>query len=372
VKLDTIVLSSLLLGMLSVSANAADLTASGVTPYLYFDDTGSSTPHTWKVAGQRTLSNTYFYIENMEAARDVFRINDASGEGLNAFISDSSGDINLADGSMFLDKSANYLGIGTSTPEAEIHVKPGGSFSLFGSSTATVKLDAATTSDWSLTASKFTSLFTGITTNSFYLRDNNASTIPFVVNSGAPSYSLAVSPLGNIGLGTRSPQEKLDVLAKEDGARLVLTSIGDTTYEAPQFTSRRAGSNGSGVIENTKNLDVMGTFAWRGHDGTNWTGAKALFWVRADGDWSSTSTGTTVEIRQTPKNSTTALVAMQIKNHADVYFPNGNLYVKGSKMNVPDYVFKDGYKLMPLYELMSSFTTLWSPSSRSKSDSLAA
>jgi hypothetical protein len=154
-----------------------------------------------------------------------------------------------------------------------------------------------------------------------------------------------------VGIGVSNPTEKLDVFQAEDGARLILSTAGAGTYDAPQFTSRRAGSDGSGHPENTKNLDVIGSFAWRGHDGTDWTGAKALFWVRADGDWSDSSTGTSIEIRQTPKNSTTALTAIQIKNHADVYIPNGNLYVKGTKMNVPDYVFNKDYKLMPLNEL---------------------
>jgi hypothetical protein len=35
----------------------------------------------------------------------------------------------------------------------------------------------------------------------------------------------------------------------------------------------------------------------------------------------------------------------------NVFIPNGNLYVKGTKMSVPDYVFEENYKLMPLNEL---------------------
>jgi len=308
--------------------------------YLGFDDTsfgGSSVE--WWIRGAHDHANSEFAIMDdiSSSAKEVIGI-EHSGNNEYSLMIDSSGDINLAKGSVFIDRSTKHMGIGTVTPTTALEINNG---------------DANPEITLTNGSKKFTidhnRPFIGSTNN--YFNIGGANRYAFVMEHNAPNSSLYIANGGNIGIGTATPQEKLDVLAKEDGARLVLTTIGDDTYDAPQFTSRRAGSNGSGVADNTKNLDVMGTFAWRGHDGTDWTGAKALFWVRADGDWSTTSTGTTVEIRQTPKNSTTALIAMQIKNHADVYFPNGNLYVKGTKVNVPDYVFKEDYKLMPLNEL---------------------
>jgi hypothetical protein len=279
-----------------------------------------------------------------------------------SIVLDSAGNLSFGKGSLFVSRHANIyskvkVGIGTNTPAAALHLKPTGLY-LVGSAVNTeVRIESATNSSWGVQASSLDSLIQSY--RQFQIRDQNASTTPFIINHGAPTNTLVIgnndSNLSNVnsyvGIGVSNPTEKLDVFQAEDGARLILSTAGAGTYDAPQFTSRRAGSDGSGHPENTKNLDVIGSFAWRGHDGTDWTGAKALFWVRADGDWSDSSTGTSIEIRQTPKNSTTALTAIQIKNHADVYIPNGNLYVKGTKMNVPDYVFNKDYKLMPLNEL---------------------
>ncbi len=174
------------------------------------------------------------------------------------------------------------------------------------------------------------------------------------IRNGAPSNNLVIGNENNdssIGIGVANPTEKLDVFQAEDGARLVLSTAGDGKYDAPQFTSRRAGSDGSGNPTNTKNKDVMGSFAWRGHDGTDWTGAKLYMMITAVGDWSDSNTGTKLQIAHTPYGTTRAKVALEIKGDADVYIPNGDLYVAGHKMHVPDYVFEDDYNLMPLGDL---------------------
>jgi len=335
-----------------VGLNASNVNVTSGGPRIYFDDSDRTVAPLntqWNIHTEVSNASGFWALEDVVSYENsdidtatVIKVNTtANGNNSHSLMIDSSGDINLADGSVFIDKSKNRVGIGTTSPSTNLDIRDG---------IDAVKIDASDglidlidgTSKWAINANSVT--------NDFDIINRVSYTHPIKINKNALTDSLVVGEKG-IGIGISTPQEKLDVLAKEDGARLVLTTVGDGTYDAPQFTSRRAGSDGSGVAENTKNHDVMGTFAWRGHDGTDWTGAKALFWVRADGDWSDTSTGTTVEIRQTPKNSTTALVAMRIKNHADVYFPNGNLYVKGTKMNVPDYVFKEDYKLMPLNEL---------------------
>ena len=327
---------SVLSGILSVNISAADLTTSSANAFIYFDDTDSA-GNEWKISG----NTDYWYLKDENSNSVVMRYAHSNNNNL-SFIVDSSGDINLANGAVSIDRSLKRVGIGTATPLYSLDVA--GDI-RFGSSSY----------QW----------FTSTGSDGLWFYPQGSSIFfhpPFMVRKGAASDTLVIGSNtsgkeGSVGIGTSDPQEKLDVLAKEDGARLVLSTIGDGTYDAPQFTSRRAGSDGSGNPENTKNGDVIGSFAWRGHDGTDWTGAKALFWVRADGDWNSSSTGTNVEIRQTPQNSTTALIALQIKNHADVYIPNGNLYVKGSKMNVPDYVFDKDYKLMPLAELEKYIST---------------
>ena len=323
---------SILSSILSINISAADLTTSSVNAFIYFDDTDNA-GNEWKISG----NTSYWYLKDENSNGVVMRYAQSNNNNL-SFDVDSSGDINLANGSVFIDRSANLMGIGTTAPEQALHVASGNG-NMILEWTGLSKWELGTLSD-----------------GGFWLRNQTSATVPFRIYGDAVDNNLVLQS-GYVGIGTNTPQEKLDVYNEEDGARLVLTTVGANTYDAPQFTSRRAGSDGSGNPENTKNGDVIGSFAWRGHDGTDWTGAKALFWVRADGDWNSSSTGTNVEIRQTPQNSTTALIALQIKNHADVYIPNGNLYVKGSKMNVPDYVFDKDYKLMPLAELEKYIST---------------
>jgi len=254
-----------------------------------------------------------------------------SNNKTNSLAVNSAGDIGLANGSVFIDKSTNRMGIGTAVPVADLHI---------GSSAATIALGTGA-SGWHM--KRFGSAFAIGQSTSAYPN-------PFIIYNNATQNNLVLNN-GGVGIGKSNPTEKLDIFAEEDGARLVLSTAGDGTYDAPQFTSRRAGSDGSGNPSATQSTDVMGSFAWRGHDGTDWTGAKAYMMIRSVGNWSGANTGTSIQIAHTPYNSTVAKVAMEIKGDADVYIPNGDLYVSGHKMNVPDYVFKDGYKLMPLAEL---------------------
>ncbi len=178
---------------------------------------------------------------------------------------------------------------------------------------------------------------------------------PFFVTSDAISDLLLLSEDnvivgGQMGVGTESPTEAVDVLGTDAAARFKLTSVTNTGNQAAQFVQQRARSN-SGSPAAVQNSDVIGFFSFRGWNGTGWTGTKAGISVTATEDWSETQNGNLVTISHTPNGSSTLTAALQIKGHADVYIPNGNLYVKGSKMNVPDYVFKDDYKLMPLDEL---------------------
>ncbi|MEA3420031.1 MAG: hypothetical protein U9Q90_11605 [Campylobacterota bacterium] len=155
---------------------------------------------------------------------------------------------------------------------------------------------------------------------------------------------------GKLGVNTQSPTELVEVKGTDAAARFKLTSITNTGNEAAQFVQQRARSN-SGDPAAVENSDVIGFFSFRGFNGAAYTGTKAGISVTATEDWSETQNGNLITISHTPNGSDTLTAALQIKGEADVYIPNGNLYVKGTKMNVPDYVFKDNYKLMPLNEL---------------------
>ncbi len=151
-----------------------------------------------------------------------------------------------------------------------------------------------------------------------------------------------------MGIGTSTPTEKVDVKSTNDAARFQLTSVTDTGNEAAQFIQRRSRASAPYAV---KSGDNIGLFSFRGYTGSGYTGSKAMIIVSATEDWSSSANGNIMSLSTTPNGSSSMVTGLQIRGHGDVYIPNGNLYVKGSKMNVPDYVFKEDYKLMPLDEL---------------------
>ncbi|CAA6812724.1 MAG: Unknown protein [uncultured Sulfurovum sp.] len=341
--------SVLLVSTLTISMSKAEDIASPATivstgsPSLWFDETDSGSGAEWYLYG----GTASFYLQDdiddvNHNAKTVFRIMHSLNNE-NSIMVDSSGDVAFANGSVFIDRSLDRLGVGTTTPTTDLDVVDDLDYIKLDASDGRIDLKDGS-SEWAINAHSV------YNTLEIINRTSSPSTEPMKILNNAQTDSLVVGEKG-IGIGNNAPVEKLDVYQEEDGARLVLTTVGAGEYDAPQFTSRHGGSDGSGNVANTKNKNVLGSFAWRGHDGTDWTGAKAYMMVRAVGDWSGTNTGTKIEIATTPYNSTTAVVGIEIKNHGDVIIPNGNLYVNGTQMNVPDYVFEEDYKLMPLHEL---------------------
>jgi len=123
-------------------AKAADLTVTDPSPTIYFDDTGESGTE-WGLSGDRTR----FYLYNYDTAKYLlniydstdmqlemgptsFKIKDQLGNNIvnirrNAPYSldiQDDGDVSLAGGSVFINASANRLGIGTTTPSAAIQL----------------------------------------------------------------------------------------------------------------------------------------------------------------------------------------------------------------------------------------------------------
>jgi len=176
---------------------------------------------------------------------------------------------------------------------------------------------------------------------------------PFKIRNGATDNALVVGSNemgkeGSVGIGTPTPVEAVDIYRNNAAARFQLTSETNSPTEAAQFIQRRKKVGGSGA---PLYGDSLGLFSFRGWNGTEYTGSKGAISVGAYEDWDAGSNGTYMIISMTPKGSTTPQHIAKFMGDGNVYIPNGNLYVKGTKMNVPDYVFKDNYKLMPLDEL---------------------
>jgi len=196
------------------------LTLDTLYPKLHFVDT-YDTDTDWHIGGFYNYFDIYDK-ENKNIALDIRK----SPNNENAFVSDTSGDIGLADGSVFIDRSENRLGIGTTTPAYTLDAVGNIKFGV-------------STNPW-YTSSGANGLFFGNSTGSV--------TYGLGIANSAPTYTLMVGTNtagkeGYVGIGTSSPQAKLDVRGNieathtgpgtENVYRLLTLSANDTDGTGP-------------------------------------------------------------------------------------------------------------------------------------------
>ena len=152
---------------------------------IYFDDT-SINPYPsndWSLDANSSTNGglNYFAIRDATAAKNLFLVEAGAPE--NSLYIEDSGDI----------------GINTDQPALELHIKD--------SDTPGIRLDQDGSGGWSPQVWDVA----GNETN-FFIRDaTNNSARPFTIKPGAPTNSFYIQGTGNIGLGTSSPSEKLDI-----------------------------------------------------------------------------------------------------------------------------------------------------------------
>ena len=213
-------LSVIATALLSINIYAANVTVESASPSLYFDDTDHITgnpSYQWKFGTNTNADATIndFYMYELVNQQYVMRFygTDSGKKLTNTLIVNSSGDINLADGSVFIDKSANHVGIGTTIPQGN-----SSSTSLDITSTSTSELffsDAF--NGWEI--------YTGA--SGLWFKDQVTASNPFKVINGAPTNSLVVYSSGNIGIGTSGPSAKLDVVGDIKSTVSVANTAGD-------------------------------------------------------------------------------------------------------------------------------------------------
>ena len=165
------------------------------------------------------------------------RINDSSNGGANYFaIEDSTAgktpflvEGNAPTNSLYVEDGGR-VGLGTSTPVVELHIKDGDS--------PTMRLEQ----DGSSGFTPQTWDVAGNETN-FFIRDaTNGSKLPFRIRPSAPSNSVFIDTDGDIGMGTSSPDASLHILRNSGSAGL---HIEESSAVADDVMFQIEQSNGS-------------------------------------------------------------------------------------------------------------------------------
>ncbi|MEX2500289.1 MAG: hypothetical protein WD397_15585 [Wenzhouxiangellaceae bacterium] len=237
--------------------------------------------------------------------------NDSTNGGLNKFsIDDIDGgrtpftiEASAPSHSLYVDDGGR-IGFGTSTPVVENHIVDG--------DTPTIRLEQ----DGSSGFQAQTWDMAGNETN-FFVRDaTNGSALPFRIFPGSPSSSLVIRN-GNVGVGTQSPSAKLHVSGSGGDTAVRVEETSGTVADRTLLTMA---NNGGGRII----LDD--------------TSASANDWVI------STTGSNLIRISKVASGGT----EFELDG-------SGNLTIGGTlttASNVyPDYVFKEGYALMPISEV---------------------
>lgn len=186
--------------------------------------------------------------------------NDSSNGGANKFsIDDIDGgrtpftiEASAPSHSLFVDDGGR-IGLGTSTPVVEVHVKDG--------DTPTVRLEQDGTSG-------FTPQTFDMAANetNFFVRDaTNGSTLPFRIRPGAPTSSIDIAGDGDVGINTGSPAAALHV-RRTNGTAQILVEETNATNSSTMF---RLTSNARPIFEFENSSVASSEGLWRASAANN-------------------------------------------------------------------------------------------------------
>ncbi len=169
------------------------------------------------------------------------RANDSSNGGLNRFSVDwlgtsaTSGNSisrtpmtiegNAPSHSLYVDDGGR-LGLGTSVPVVDVHIKTG--------NTPTLRLEQDTSSGFAAQTWDVAGNEAG-----FFVRDaTGGSTLPFRIRAGGPpSSSIDIASDGDVGIGTGSPSEELHVRRTDGGPTRILVENTGANQTGMQFVN---------------------------------------------------------------------------------------------------------------------------------------
>jgi hypothetical protein len=196
-----------------------------------FEDTSTGTgfPTTdWQLTANDSASGgaNKFSIEDITSATVPFTVTGAAPTN-----------------SIFVDSSGR-LGLRTSTPVLDIHVST--------SNTPALRLEQTS-------AGGFTAQTWDVAGNeaNFFVRDvTGGSRLPFRIRPGAPTSSIDINASGNVGVGTASPSNRLDIRC--DGAAAACGKIFNSN--ATGFSGWEFAEEGGTVVANFSVDNAANTF----------------------------------------------------------------------------------------------------------------
>ncbi len=183
---------------------------------IHFDDTSatSSFPaNDWRILINDTADGgaNYFAVEDSTSTVVPFKI-----------------EAGAPDNSLYIEDYGR-IGLKTSTPAVELHIKDGDS--------PCMRLEQDTTSGW--TAQVWDVV--GNESN-FFVRDvTNSSKLPFRIQPGAPSSSLCIKSDGKIGIGTWSPTYAMEI---------------DTTSTAANFICKQTDGASACIVADSSHVFI--------------------------------------------------------------------------------------------------------------------
>ncbi|HSE67980.1 MAG TPA: tail fiber domain-containing protein, partial [Gemmatimonadales bacterium] len=196
-----------------------------------FDDTSTSTgfpANDWQLTANDSASggSSKFSIEDITGSKVPFTI--TAGASTNSIFVDSTG----------------RVGLRTSTPVLDLHIAT--------SNTPAIRLEqnnsgGFTAQTWDIAGNEA----------NFFVRDvTGGSRLPFRIRPGAPTSSIDISADGDVGIGTASPADKLDI--QGDAAGATAGRIG--TSSATGFSGWEYEDESGAIIANLSHDNSGNTF----------------------------------------------------------------------------------------------------------------
>jgi hypothetical protein len=201
---------------------------------IYFNDTSytaSYPTNNWRITINDSTNGgaSYFSVDDVDDGSSIFKI-EAGAPSNSLYVEDYG-----------------RVGLGTSTPVVELHIKD--------SDTPTLRLEQDSSGGW--TAQTFD--VAGNESN-FFVRDvTNGSKLPFRIQPGTPSSTLCLKSDGKVGIGTWSPEAQFEIEKTGENAAVIFQRTDGATGK---FTARPSEVYlGSGTNHNVKivanNTEIM-------------------------------------------------------------------------------------------------------------------